>query len=162
MKKYIPFLGFVLMLSWMLVIFLFSSKTGNQVESEKGFIVDSMVDVFEGNKFEEYPAEVQQQVKSEYSFYVSKIAHFMEYGILCFFAFLTFIRLKKYNLRYIIGISICTIYAITDELHQMVSSGRTPRALDVAIDSLGALTAVLVIELFITVVGIVRKCKAYD
>lgn len=162
MRKYIPFLGFVLTLSWMLVIFLFSSKTGNEIDSEKGFIVDSVVDVFEGDEFTEYPAEQQQQIKNEYSFYISKIAHFIEYGILCFFVFLTFIGLKKHNLRYIIGIVVCCLYAISDEFHQMYSSGRTPRFLDVLIDTLGAFTAVLVIELFITIIGITRKCKTYD
>lgn len=162
MKKYIPFLGLVLTLSWMLVIFLFSSKTGSEVDSEKSVIVDFVVDVFEGDKFAEYPPEQQQQVKGEYSFYISKIAHFTEYGILCFFVFLTFIGLKKYNLRYIIGIVVCSLYAISDEFHQMFSSGRTPRFLDVMIDTLGAFTAVLVIELFITIIGIARKCKTYD
>jgi hypothetical protein len=42
-----------------------------------------------------------------------------------------------------------TLYAASDELHQMFSDGRSPQVRDVCIDSAGVLTGVLVTLLFL-------------
>ncbi len=159
MKRYISILGFIFVVGWMMVIFYFSSRTGSQIDYNNSFFVNWMIRLFEGSKFNSYSANEQQMIISKYSFYLSKTAHFFEYGILCFFCFLLFFHLKKYKLRYIISLIICLLYAISDEYHQIFSSGRTPRVQDVIIDFLGALTMVLCIELVITTRQIIRTGK---
>ena len=39
---------------------------------------------------------------------------------------------------------ICAVYAATDELHQMFVQGRSCEVRDILIDSLGALTGILI------------------
>lgn len=162
MKKYIPILGVVLAVGWMMIIFYFSSKTGAEIDNTQSFFVKRIVLWFEGSEFSDYPISRQQAIISRYSYFLSKTAHYFEYGILCYFCFLLFFHLKKYHLRYIMSLLICILYAIGDEYHQVFSSGRTPRVQDVLIDFLGALTAILLIELFLTIRQIIKTGKNYD
>lgn len=162
MKKYIPIIGFILVILWMLVIFFFSAQSGEYVGGTSKAITNFVIDTFIGNKYNSFSIEEQQKIVTYISYFIAKLAHFCEYGILCYFCFLVFIRLKKYNLRYIISILVCFLYAISDECHQMMSNGRTPRVLDVLIDSLGAITMVLVIELFITIRHMIRIGRKND
>lgn len=162
MKKLVSVLGCILTVSWMLVIFYFSSKSGTALENHKSFLLNFMIRIFQGNRFSSYPLDEQSEIVKRYSFYISKTAHFLEYGILCYFCFLIFFYLKKYYLRYIISLIICLLYAFSDEYHQTFSSGRTPRALDVMIDFLGAVAMVLLLELIITWIYIIRRGRTYD
>lgn len=162
MKKLIPVLGCILTVSWMLVIFYFSSQSGAALENHKSFLLNFAVRIFEGNRFSSYPMDTQNEILRKYSFYISKTAHFLEYGILCYFCVLIFFYLKKYHLRYIISLLICILYAFSDEYHQVFSSGRTPRILDIMIDFLGALAMVLLVELVITWIYIIKRGKSYD
>ncbi len=162
MRKFIPILGLVLTILWMLLIFYFSSKTSNEVDAEKIGLLRFVVNIFHGDKFNTYSELKKQQILNDYSFYLSKTAHFIEYGILCFFCYLMLIHLKKYRINYIISLVICIFYAISDEYHQTFSSGRTPRVEDVIIDSMGALTMLIIIELIMTIVFIVKVGKKHD
>ncbi len=49
---------------------------------------------------------------------------------------------KLHKKTYIFTIILCTLVAITDELHQLFISGRSSRPIDVFIDSIGAIIAV--------------------
>jgi VanZ family protein len=42
-----------------------------------------------------------------------------------------------------LALGFCILYAISDEIHQSFVPGRSPRALDVGIDTLGALVGLL-------------------
>lgn len=162
MKKSIPIIGFILMILWMLVIFFMSSRTNSELDITKSFILKIMVKIFNGDKFYLLDIEKQNAILSTYSYLVSKTAHFLEYGILCYFSFLAFIHLKKYKFRYIISVLICLVYAISDEYHQSFVSSRTPRVMDVIIDLSGAITMVLLIELVITLINYRRIGKEDD
>jgi VanZ family protein len=48
----------------------------------------------------------------------------------------------------IAAIAFTATYAVTDELHQILVPGRHPSPLDVGIDTLGAITAILVLRRF--------------
>ena len=52
------------------------------------------------------------------------------------------------------GWGFSTLYAVTDEMHQLLIEGRSGQWTDVLIDSAGALTGVLIIAL---VLWMVRK-----
>ncbi len=83
---------------------------------------------------------------------VRKGAHFTAYlllGILTLNA-LSSIGITKYR-KVIIAFSICVLYAISDEIHQLFVPGRSGQPGDVLIDSLGAGVGIaihLLIELF--------------
>lgn len=73
-----------------------------------------------------------------------KGAHLTEYAIL---ATLTAWALPPGPRRWLAAWGIATLYAATDEFHQAFVPHRGPAASDVAIDSLGAATAVAVLAL---------------
>ncbi len=65
---------------------------------------------------------------------IRKTAHFINYGIL----FWLLIRGPLAGRPYI-AFSLCVLYALLDEGHQILVPGRTPSLYDVALDSSGAL-----------------------
>ena len=79
----------------------------------------------------------------EHSFIVRKIAHFSEYAALSFFIYGSFYTSNspfRNNRRIMIFIPwiMATLYAMTDELHQIFVAGRGPSVVAVMIHSLGA------------------------
>ena len=156
MKKKVMIIGIILSLIWMGVIFWFSSRSSSQLDVRNRFIVKIIIDLFIPN-FDNLNIDNQNQILGDISFYVSKSAHYLEYGMLALLLSMAFILVKKRRYRYLFIMLVVILYAISDEIHQMFSDGRTPRVLDVMIDSLGGLTMVLLIELFITIIGLVKK-----
>lgn len=65
---------------------------------------------------------------------IRKAAHFTNYGIL----FWLLIRGPLVGRPYV-ALSLCVLYALLDEGHQVFVPGRTPSFYDVALDSSGAL-----------------------
>ena len=149
-------IGIISSIIWMIVIFLFSSRSSNELDLRNSFIVKTVLNIFVKN-FDSLDANAQNIILSDVSFYVSKSAHYLEYGMLALLLSFAFILVKKRSIRYLFIMLVVCLYAISDEIHQMFSDGRTPRALDVMIDSLGGLTMVLLIELTITIIGLVKK-----
>lgn len=79
-------------------------------------------------------------------FFIRKGAHFGSYFVLAGAWYLGLQpRLKNIGLAGLVGWLAATGYAGLDELHQMYTGGRSPMFEDVALDSLGALTAVALI-----------------
>lgn len=88
-------------------------------------------------------------------FFIRKGAHFGTYLILGSSFFLGLIsRMKNFLLVAFFSWLSATGYAALDEFHQMLTGGRTPLFQDVILDSLGALTGVLICWL---VLGIKEK-----
>ena len=155
-KKTIMIIGIILSIAWMGVIFWFSSRTSSQLDMRNRFIVKIILELFFKN-FDTLPIDNQNQILNNISFYVSKSAHYLEYGMLALLLSLAFILVKKRRYRYLFIMLVVILYAASDEIHQIFTGGRTPRSLDVIYDSLGGLTMVLLIELVITFIGLVRK-----
>ena len=74
-----------------------------------------------------------------------KLAHFGEYALLAALWWRALITEVSHNRALALAFAIAVVYAATDELHQTLVSGRSGRPLDVGIDAIGALTAVLLI-----------------
>jgi VanZ family protein len=75
-----------------------------------------------------------------------KAAHASVYFVLAFIVCILFTIIfdhKKYLLSCLIALSIAIIFAATDEYHQTFVAGRTGQAIDVLIDSAGALVGIL-------------------
>lgn len=162
MKKTLPWIGFVLTICWMGVIFYFSSRTSGEIDVEKGFIMDICKALYGNDRLNSLPDNEKNRVLSNMSFIISKCAHYLEYGVLSLFIFIACINFKKYNIRFIVCMIISILYAISDEYHQSFTSGRYPRLLDVIYDSMGALTMVLMIVLILNICNIIRIGKKND
>lgn len=82
-----------------------------------------------------------------------KMAHM---GIYCMLSFSTMLVLFTFPLgmvfRMLASLIFCVVYACSDEFHQLLVEGRSPRALDVMIDSAGAVTGIIAALLFFCVV----------
>jgi len=74
------------------------------------------------------------------NFVTRKLAHLIEYAVLCFLFFRGFKNTTGLSLIKILLLAffLTIIYSLTDEYHQTFISGRTGRSLDIFIDSLGA------------------------
>lgn len=77
-------------------------------------------------------------------FFIRKAAHFGTYFILGGSLFLgVYPKLKLWWLTAILAWLSATGYAGLDEFHQMITGGRSPMFQDVMLDSMGALTAIV-------------------
>lgn len=155
MKKKV-IVGITLSFIWMIVIFLFSSRSSDELDLSNNIIVNGIAHIIKPD-FDTLTIDNKNELLSLISFYVSKTAHFSEYAILAFFLFFAFAFIKKYGIRYSIIILISFLYAISDEYHQKFSAGRTPRTQDVLIDTFGAFAMVLFIEFILTIHRMEKK-----
>lgn len=130
MKKKINLL---LLIIWMTFIFTMSSFNDIQSSNQSNIIVNFIIYIFKINN------------KELVSLIIRKLAHFNEYLILG-------ILTNNYNKKANISIIICFIYAITDELHQILVPGRSCQLLDIIIDTLGAIVGIYILN-------IIRKIK---
>ena len=105
--------------------------------------------------FGDYPEEEQQAMYDGTQFAVRKAAHYTEYlllGLLSLLCLESWFGKRRWLVPAAWGFS--TLYAVTDEMHQLLIEGRSGQWTDVLIDSAGALTGVLIIAL---VLWMVRK-----
>ena len=122
----------VCLLTWMLVIFLFSHQphSGQATHS----ILEKIIPVL---KEKEYTETI--------NFIIRKIAHLTEYFILAFFMNSL---LKEYKItstkRHIYTILLCLLYACTDEVHQLFVIGRTGNWKDCIVDTIGSTLYILI------------------
>jgi hypothetical protein len=138
-----------LIIFWMMTIFGFSSENGEESQSLSDKITVQVIEIIEP----EYNSlEVSQQkiIFDRTSFFVRKTGHYGEYGILGFLVaglLATFGKIRKLKKKklttVLITTTICMLYAATDEFHQGFVDGRSPKVMDVLIDTAGGLTAVI-------------------
>ena len=92
---------------------------------------------------------------------IRKIAHFSIYTVVGFsvMGFMCTFDIRNIT-KFITSICIGVTYAVSDEIHQSFTPGRSPRILDVCIDSAGVLTGIFIlIILIIFVESIVNWLK---
>ncbi len=130
-------ISWMLVASWMLVIFSFSAEEGKISSSRSRQLTKAVT---------QYSAQLPDKVKKNINstklieLIIRKGAHVLEYlilTILLLFA-LSRSRLKKRN-SYILAASLAILYACIDELHQSFTPGRDGRVSDVFIDSIGVI-----------------------
>lgn len=132
-----------LILCWMVTIFGFSSANGKDSSSFSDRITIRVVHLLESD-YEELTVDAQEKIFNKVSILVRKTGHFGEYGILAvlwMILLLSFERIRKFKWYVVLTLPtmICFIYAISDEFHQGFVDGRTPKAMDVIIDTVGGL-----------------------
>lgn len=123
-------------LAVMIIIFMFSARTAEESGQDSSKVVELLKSIYEWMTEKGFP---QLSVDFPVSLIVRKLAHFSEY---CLLAICVMLHLFEYKLknryRFIIAAVFCSVYAMTDEFHQLFVPGRGGAVTDVLIDSCGA------------------------
>ena len=148
-----------------LLIFCFSAQQGPDSAALSDDVTVQVAKVVRPD-YPKLPPVARRSFLRQLSAIVRKCAHFSEYALLGFnlMAYLRLLRWEKPRAASLaLAWGIATLYAGTDELHQMFVSERGPALLDVCIDSAGALTGALVALLGMLLLARCRKAKpAFD
>ena len=153
-RNWVRILLTALTLAVMVMIFLFSMETAEESDETSGTLARFVISIVWPD-FGDYPAEEQQAMFDGAQFAVRKSAHFSEYmllGLLMRLCLESWFGKHRWLSPAAWGLS--TLYAASDEFHQLLIDGRSGQWTDVFIDSAGVLTGVLVIAL---VLRLVRK-----
>lgn len=133
-----------LIVLWMSTIFGFSAENGTQSQSLSDKITIRVINLLNAD-YDCMSIAQQQEYFSTISFFVRKTGHFGEYailGILIVMFIMTFERIRSLKRVGMLPILITTlvgmIYAATDEIHQGFVDGRSPKVMDVCIDTAGS------------------------
>ncbi len=154
-------LSIFLTLIWMAVIFILSDQPANESNELSLKAANTIIKTIEKVNLIETETEIKRVDMIEQSNYiVRKYAHVWIYlflGILLFNA----IRVYKYNgfKHFIYTLLLCIVYAISDEFHQLFVPGRSGKATDVLIDSIGSLIG---ISMYVLVTNSIKIFKTND
>lgn len=134
---------FPVLFLWMGLIFFFSSQDADTSSSTSGQVIDKVAEhTVEG--YRDYTRAEKDAFILERQHLVRKAAHFTEYAVLGLLAFLALSTLPvKPSLRPPAAFLFGALYAVTDELHQMLSAGRSCQWSDILLDASGVLVGVL-------------------
>ncbi len=134
----------ILMMS---LIFYFSSQSAEASDATSGRISGTVITLVYPD-YSGYPADQQREIYDHVQHAVRKTAHFTEYLILGILLRLCLESwFGKRGLLTPGGWACGTLYACTDEMHQILTDGRNAMWTDVLIDSAGTLCGVLLVVL---------------
>lgn len=141
----------ILMILNCIVIFIFSSQNGEKSSGISGSFVKQIIEILPGTK--KLSETDKEQLTENLQFVVRKGAHFTIYTLLGFFTmgFMNTFDIsskRKILFAFVFGL----FYAITDEIHQLFSSGRTAKLMDIGIDTLGVFFGIMIIFLIICLI----------
>lgn len=127
-------------------IFFFSSQPGEESSELSDGVTLTVVRIIRPD-YASLPPDERQAFLESLGLIVRKCAHFSEFALLGLNVMCLF-RLRRRTPGIprpmpLAAWGASTLYAATDELHQMFVDARGPAFLDVGIDSAGALTGVL-------------------
>ncbi len=134
----------ILVISLMIVIFLFSNQEANQSTKVSNGVIDRTVikiyEFFNKNATESKISEIKEIAV----FPIRKLAHLSVYFIL---GILVLLLMKEFKLTYkdmiIVSTLICMLYACSDEIHQLFVIGRSGEARDVFLDTCGSFLGIV-------------------
>lgn len=127
-----------------LIIFMFSNQDGDESKTTSKGFTKEVVDVAPPTKNLE--EEKKQELVEDMQPTIRKMAHFTIYTLFGIFLF-NFFRTFKWTAKKQIALTLIigAIYAISDEIHQFFSDGRSPLIKDVIIDSFGVLFGITIV-----------------
>ncbi len=128
----------------MLFIFLMSGQNREQSKQTSDSFVEYVIEKLEP-EFKTYSRDKKDLIISKYNHITRKIAHFCLYalmGLLSATALQIYPQKGKVFNKFLTSQLICTLYAITDELHQACVPGRGPQISDVLLDSAGGICGI--------------------
>ncbi len=127
------------------VIFYFSSRTSTESSMQSDSILLWITKIFGENAVTD--------------FIVRKTAHCLEYTGLCLLLNCAWLFTKGKPQR-LLSILCASLYAVTDEVHQLFVDGRSCEFRDWGIDTFGAILGTLAFTVLAAIISaIVKKCK---
>lgn len=162
MKTFLRVLSVLCLVSWMGLIFYFSSQTANESSAVSGGVIEIVAEKIYPEFNEMNPVQKKEFIESLQSV-VRTFAHYGIYIGLGFFAFLSFISYVgiKYKTRLFLVFSVGAVYSLTDEIHQNFVIGRSMQLIDIAVDCLGVITAIIICSLFVAAIPPLRRKVKY-
>lgn len=130
-KKYLKW-AFVII--WAVVIFMFSSQTGEVSDNNNRFIV---------YLFKMTGINLDLYFGGIIHFIIRKLAHFLEYFTFYYLIYNALIEDLNRRSALIASLAVVFMYACTDEIHQAFIPGRGPAIRDVLIDTGGGFLCML-------------------
>ena len=132
----------ILAIIWMVVIFCFSAADGNESSKTSGWVGKMIGHIFVSG-FDEMSESEQAAWAEKIEYPIRKAAHATEYALLALLVFgaLPLSGFQRYAAAWLFAV----FYAGTDEFHQLFVPGRAGKLFDVGVDSLGALTGLLIL-----------------
>lgn len=134
-----------IIISWILVgicmgvIFYFSARPAVQSSQQSAFFVEWLTRLFGENEI--------------FTFVVRKTAHFLEYaGLALLFNIALYYTYSK--IKPVWAIIFTSVYAVTDEIHQIFVDGRSCQFVDWCIDTAGGVCGTIG---FVTIFVIISK-----
>lgn len=124
-------ISYLLLLFWMGVIFYLSNQTGSVSGTESGHILYNILSFLHISNIDSVIEIIHNPIR--------ECMHAFEYFVL---GILVMNVLSNNNIKnniIIISVSLCFIYAITDEIHQVFIPNRTFEYLDIFLDLVGSL-----------------------
>lgn len=144
-NKKMSILFWVLSAVCMGVIFYFSSRTATESSMQSDSILLWITKIFGQNKVTD--------------FIIRKTAHCLEFTGLCLLINLAWLFTKGKQQK-LISILCTSLYAVTDEVHQLFVDGRSCELRDWGIDTFGAILGALGFAVLMAIISvIVKKCK---
>lgn len=135
-KRVISWLAVII---WMGIIFYLSDQVASDSSQLSSGITEFVV-----NSVNQIVPKVNLELE-QMSFFVRKAAHFIAYFILGALLLHAFWRSGLVGARGVtLSFLVAVLYAISDEVHQLFVPGRSGEVRDVLIDSVGALTGIVV------------------
>lgn len=125
--------NYVIVCGWALVIFILSNQPAAVSSGQSGVIVGHLQQAIPGVS------------TTLLTFLVRKSAHIIAYFILGVLMYRALrVSIRRWPARTVAGLALlsCSLYAVTDEIHQLFVPGRSGELRDVMIDSIAALVGV--------------------
>ncbi len=133
----------------MFVIFSFSAQVGSESSQVSSGVSRTISEMIIKGFTSLTPSQQEAKIEALVP-YVRKSAHFLVYCALGFFSListLSFLRENKKEIEFkklfLPVFSFCSLYAASDEIHQLFVPERSGNILDVLLDSLGAFCGML-------------------
>ncbi len=134
----------ILALLWMFVIFLFSAKNADE-STEQSLAVGMRVGSILHADFETWSNEARIEFAEIVDKPIRKMAHMAEYALLGVLLVGAAVPAWDISKKYLFWAwLIATVYACSDEVHQLFVPGRYGSVIDVGIDAIGAFVGVVV------------------
>ena len=133
-------LSWLLLLLLMLIIYYLSSQPLEQTHQLSMSIAEK---IYAAQSFFRLEGDPDSISVEKINWILRKLAHFL---LFCGMGIVSAYALDKTRLSWgritFLTLMICTIYAASDELHQMYVLGRTPSLMDVLLDGAGAVVGI--------------------
>lgn len=166
-RFFLRVLFLLLTIATFILIFRFSSEGGDKSNSTSGMVIKKIINTF---SYTRNLSEVRKtKLINMMQPIIRKMAHFSIYTlvgvwVMSFISTYDITILKK--LFFSIGVGV--LYAISDEIHQGFTPGRTPAVRDVVIDTCGVVLGILIVVAIVSFFSVIKyehkeirekKCK---